>query len=103
MKFLNEKTGTKFIVAGIIIAAVSVVYFIVKRVAFNGVSAQNFLVSAEKAADFGGFIAGIVGVIWSLAGVILFYVSLRDQREDIKTNRQALRQRIDPNRPCPAP
>lgn len=54
----------------------------------------NYKVNSEKIAQFGDFIGGIVGSLWSLAGVILFYVALTEQRSDIKINRQALEAQV---------
>ena len=53
-----------------------------------------FTTSAEinhaKFSSLGAIISGLVGTFWSLAGIILFYVALTEQRKDIKTNRSAL-------------
>ncbi len=43
----------------------------------------------------GDFIGGIIGSIWALIGVILFYLALKEQRKDIKTNQKALNKQID--------
>ena len=51
-------------------------------------------VNAEKIAQLGDFIGGIVGSLWSLAGVILFYVALTEQRKDIQINRDALNAQV---------
>lgn len=51
-------------------------------------------VNAEKIAQFGDFIGGIVGSLWSLAGVILFYVALTEQRKDIEINRDTLKAQV---------
>jgi len=51
--------------------------------------------SEEKVAQFGDFIGGVVGTIMSLAGVILFYVALNEQRKDIKINQRSLAHQVD--------
>lgn len=51
-------------------------------------------VNAEKVGQFGDFIGGIVGSLWSLAGVILFYVALTEQRKDIGINQEALNAQV---------
>ncbi len=43
----------------------------------------------------GDFIGGIIGSAWALIGVILFYLALKEQRNDIKTNRKALGKQIE--------
>lgn len=59
---------------------------------------ENFNLSTSlntsKFSGFGDFIGGTIGSIWSLAGVILFYVALTEQREDIKINREALKAQV---------
>ncbi len=54
-------------------------------------------VPIDKAAfgQFGDFITGVVGSIWALAGVILFYIALKEQRRDIQINREALEKQIE--------
>lgn len=41
-------------------------------------------------SNFGDLIGGVVGAIWSLAGVLLFYAALRLQREDLILQRKEL-------------
>lgn len=52
-------------------------------------------IDASKFGQFGDFIGGIVGSLWALAGVILFYVALTEQREDIRTNREVLKNQVE--------
>lgn len=51
-------------------------------------------INSQKFSEFGDFIGGVIGPLWALAGVILFYVALREQREDFKTNRDALNTQV---------
>lgn len=60
--------------------------FVWKDWSFN----YNDRINADKIAQFGDFVGGIIGSIWALAGVILFYVALTDQRKDFETNRKVL-------------
>jgi len=48
----------------------------------------------EKFGTFGDFVGGILGSIWALCGVILFYLALVEQREDFKTNKGAFEKQI---------
>lgn len=43
----------------------------------------------------GDLVGGLLGSIWALIGVILFYKALSSQREDIKTNKEALTKQIE--------
>jgi hypothetical protein len=52
-------------------------------------------INAEKFAQFGDFIGGLVGSIWALAGVLLFYIALTEQRKEIKINQEALKLQIN--------
>ncbi|MEO0688566.1 MAG: putative phage abortive infection protein, partial [Cyanobacteria bacterium J06649_11] len=51
-------------------------------------------INSEKVGHLGDFVGGVIGAFWSLAGVILFYVALREQRVDIKINQEALENQI---------
>lgn len=48
-------------------------------------------IKADKVGQFGDFVGGVVGTLFSLTGVILFYVALKEQRKDFKTNAEILR------------
>ena len=51
-------------------------------------------ISEEKVGQFGDFIGGVVGSLLAFVGVILYYVALTEQREDIKINREALETQV---------
>ena len=48
-------------------------------------------INIEDTAQIGDFIGGILGPIWSLTGVVLFYLALRYQREDLELQRTELK------------
>lgn len=50
------------------------------------------LIKAEKIGQLGDFIGGIVGSVWALSGVILFYVALTLQRREFQLQRQELKE-----------
>ncbi|WP_299107643.1 putative phage abortive infection protein [uncultured Tenacibaculum sp.] len=87
---LTEKNSKRLLWIGLFLFLTGIGFFIWKE-NFNVSSKLN----SEKIAQFGDFIGGIVGSLWSLAGVILFYVALTEQRNDIKINRQALEAQVD--------
>jgi hypothetical protein len=62
------------------------VLFIWRDFKFN----SDLPIDKQKFGQFSDYVGGIIGSIWALAGVILFYVALTDQREDIKNNREVL-------------
>lgn len=51
---------------------------------------ERITLSHEDAADFGSFIGGVVGSLWALTGVLLFFRSLLIQREDLRLQSQVL-------------
>ena len=47
-------------------------------------------INSSKFGDFGSFMSGSVGTIWSLVSVILFYLTLRLQRKELGFQREEL-------------
>jgi hypothetical protein len=87
----HEKTSITLIFFGIFLIILSIILFLW----FDFNIDINSKINSEKFAQFGDFIGGIVGSIWALAGVLLFYIALTDQRKDIKTNQEALKLQIE--------
>ena len=60
---------------------------------------DDFSIDAQiddgKFGTFGDFVGGVLGSIWSLCGVLLFYNALKEQREDFGVNKKALEQQIE--------
>ncbi|MCI1266985.1 MAG: hypothetical protein LKG19_10465, partial [Saprospiraceae bacterium] len=55
----------------------------------------KYQINDNKLGSFGDIIGGLIGSIWALAGYILYYVALKDQRKDIETNQKALVVQVD--------
>ncbi|MCC3817976.1 putative phage abortive infection protein [Vibrio parahaemolyticus] len=55
----------------------------------------NVEIDNGKFGTFGDFFGGVFGSMWSLAGVVLFYLALKEQRSDFKTNSNALIKQIE--------
>ena len=94
---MSEKLSKTLIIIGAIFFILSIVFFSWESLRFS----VNRPIDAERFNQFGSFISGIVGTIWALAGVILFYVALQEQRKDIQINQlnlttqtEALKQQI---------
>lgn len=47
-------------------------------------------IKTDVFGQFGDIVGGVIGSLWALAGVILFYAGLTEQRKDIQTNQNAL-------------
>lgn len=86
----KERTISIFILTGFVIMIPLLVLFFWKENTFE----TGNLVNAEKFGQFGDFVGGIIGSLWSLAGILLFYLALSEQREDFKTNQEALQLQI---------
>jgi len=88
---LTEKFSKRLLIAGVLLLVIGFVLFI-----WNDWSlSTNEKLKADKVAQFGDFVGGLIGSIWALAGVILFYVALTEQRKDFATNRQVLDAQTD--------
>ncbi|WP_143148036.1 putative phage abortive infection protein [Algibacter luteus] len=88
-KTLTEKNSKLLLWIGLILFIAGIGVFFYKESIL-----LDSKVNAEKIAQFGDFIGGIVGSLWSLAGVILFYVALTEQRKDIEINRETLKAQL---------
>jgi len=90
MYVLTEGTSKKLIWLGIIMLVGGSFIFFWNDYTVN----LNSQVDSDKVGQLGDFIGGIVGSLWALAGVILFYVALREQRQDMEINKEVLKTQI---------
>ena len=72
-KIISEKTGLIISFLGILTIIISSIWFIAFR-------SWNFSTKIDESiiGQFGDFIGGLVGSFFTLAGVILYYVALKD-------------------------
>ncbi|SFF31989.1 putative phage abortive infection protein [Sunxiuqinia elliptica] len=90
MKILSEKNSIRLLASGVILFFSGIFLFLWEEsISFSSA------VDSEKFSQFGDFIGGIIGSIWSLAGVILFYVALTEQKKDIQINRKTLETQVE--------
>lgn len=89
-KVFTEKAGFVLVVAGfaLIVGAI---------IAFVFFSQWSFSTSIDEAivGQFGDFVGGSVGTLFALAGVVLYYVALTEQRKDLKINHENLKIQTD--------
>ncbi|MCF8257855.1 MAG: hypothetical protein K9J06_09885 [Flavobacteriales bacterium] len=87
-------TSKENILIGIaaILTALGIVAVFAAAVGFvNGETLSlSAAVNPDKVGQLGDFIGGVAGSLWALAGVILFYVALKEQRNDFQTNQKNL-------------
>lgn len=86
---ITEDTALMLLKVGGGIAVISAFLFL-----FFGSWKFHWYLDEAKIGQFGDFIGGVVGSLFSLVGVILFYIALKDQRTDFKTNQNALQLQI---------
>ena len=80
-----EKNAVILIWVGIGVIIVSVLLFLYKQELFILESIQ-----ADKFGMFGDFVGGLIGSLWALAGVLLFYSALIYQKNELKLQRTQL-------------
>lgn len=56
---------------------------------------NDLKISLEKTGQTGDFIGGLVGSLWSFAGVLLFYLSLEMQREELSSQKEEMKAQIN--------
>jgi hypothetical protein len=90
-KLLTEKFSKILLFTGLGLFIISFVLFLWNDWIFD----FNQKVNSEKISQFGDLVGGLIGSIWALAGVILFYIALNEQRKDFTTNREVLNTQAD--------
>lgn len=81
--FFSENTGKILSISGLIIILITSILFLSK-----GSWQYSTKLDESIIASYGDFIGGFIGSLFSLAGVILFYVALKEQRNDISINQK---------------
>ena len=90
MKIISEKNSKVLLWLGLLLLLIGLCLFFWKESL-----SSDFQINSEKISHFGDFVGGVIGSIWSLAGVLLFYVALTEQRKDIEINRDALNAQVE--------
>ena len=85
-RVFTEKTGFVLIVAGFVIILGAVIAFV-----FFSRWSFSCMLDEEVVGQFGDFVGGAVGTLFALAGVVLYYVALTEQRKDLKINHDNLK------------
>ncbi|MBS1775081.1 MAG: putative phage abortive infection protein [Bacteroidetes bacterium] len=87
-----SKLEKVLVVLAICFAAIGFVVFVSSFIIFKYNDTLDFSkkVNDEKFGNLGSLIGGTVGALWSLVGVILFYITLRMQRKELAFQREEL-------------
>jgi len=76
--FFSERTGKILSIFGIAIIVLTIILYLI-----NGNWQYTWTLDEGVIGQFGDFIGGFIGSLFSLAGVILFYVALKEQRKSV--------------------
>jgi hypothetical protein len=90
IKFIEYAAITLLVVGSAALVIAFFVFFWKQGGVNTALQANTSLLS-----NLGSFLSGTVGITWSLASVIFFYLALQEQRSDVKTNQDALKQQIE--------
>lgn len=92
IKFSYERIAFALIWSGLGVCVFILIAYYFREYKFFGMSDN----SINLLGQIGQYISGIVGSVWALAGVILFYEALRFQRGELKLQREELQyQRVE--------
>lgn len=92
-KFISEGFSLFLILSGASLVVVFLTVFALWGDFFN--TNQDAIAKTDVFGQLGDVVGGVVGSLWALAGVVLFYSGLKDQRKDIQINRNALKKQVD--------
>ncbi|WP_421131758.1 putative phage abortive infection protein [Alteromonas sp. A079] len=87
----SEKLIASLIVFGLLLLFSSFPMFLWNDLNFD----VGERINSEKFGHLGDFVGGLMGSLWALAGVFLFYKALTEQRDDFSNNREALRLQVE--------
>lgn len=91
MNPFTERTSKILMVTGIVLFFIGISLFLWQNIRVD--TSQQ--IDSSKFGQFGDYVGGLIGSLWAFAGVILFYVALTEQREDIQTNREVLKTQVN--------
>jgi len=89
-KVFTEKAGFILVVAGFVTIIGAIIAFVCL-----GSWSFSSTVNEEIVGQFGDFVGGVVGTLFALVGVVLYYVALTEQRKDLKINHDNLKIQTD--------
>lgn len=82
---------------GLILAGIGLTSIVITSIIFIVYGDWTFSnsLNESKVGQFGDFIGGVVGSLFALSGVILYYVALKEQRKEIGLSQDALNLQIE--------
>lgn len=88
--FFSEQTGK-------VLALIGLGGILLAGTIFTFFSSWSFSSTLDETilGVFGDFIGGVIGSILALAGIILYYVALKEQRREIRLSQEALKLQVE--------
>jgi len=83
---LRERTSIFLMWAGLTILGLTIALFLYRTNLFN----TDQQIDSTKFDHFGSIIGGLVGSIWTLSSIILFYIALNEQKRATNHQREAI-------------
>ena len=89
--FLSENLAITLLIFGIVLILMFLIAFVLSADYLSfGAKVDTVLIS-----QFGDIVGGVIGSLWALAGVILFYLALESQKESYRLSRQSLNKQVE--------
>ena len=84
-RFFSDNTA-------LITALISLAVLLLSLIVFLCFGSWGFswVLDEQIVANYGDFVGGVVGTLLAFTAAILYYVALREQRKDVKNNKQSL-------------
>lgn len=80
-----------------IIVLTSIIGLVLAAIVFLFCSSWKFSGTIDEAVigQFGDFVGGVIGTLLAFAASLLYFIALKEQQKDVKTNQDALNQQIE--------
>lgn len=85
MEIFTEKSSKRLVWIGVILIIIGGVSFLIGERFFD----FNSEIKSDKIGQLGDFFGGVIGSIWALAGVILFYVAFNKQVDALEDQKRS--------------
>lgn len=80
-----------------VIVLTSVIGLVIAALVFLFCSSWKFSGTIDETiiGQFGDFVGGVIGTLLAFAASLLYFIALKEQQKDVKTNQDALNQQIE--------
>ena len=91
MKIFTEKASKNLIWIGVALILIGGICFVIGE-SFFDLSSE---IKSDKIGQLGDYFGGVIGSLWALAGVILFYVALKRQTEALEDQKESTKATVE--------